>query len=93
MIGFSRDGFHWDRTNRTPFLPVSEHHGDWNWCNVQSCGGCCLIVGDELYFYCSGRTANPRHGGKSGVSTTALATMRRDGFASMDIAVGEARLR
>lgn len=83
MIGWSRDGWHWDRSNRTPFLPVSEHHGDWNWCNVQSCGGGCLIVGDQLYFYCSGRAGIP--GSKSsGVSTTSLATMRRDGFAAME---------
>jgi len=88
MIGWSRDGWHWDRSNRTPFLPVSEHHGDWNWGNVQSCGGGCLIVGDQLYFYCSGRAGIP--GSKnSGVSTTSLATMRRDGFASMDTPAGE----
>ena len=31
--------------------------GDWNWGNVQSAGGCCLIVGDQLYFYVSGRPA------------------------------------
>lgn len=90
MIGWSRDGFNWDRSDRTPFLPVSEHHGDWNWCNVQSCGGGCLVVGDQLYFYCSGRAGTPGTM-ESGVSTTGLATLRRDGFASMDApASGEA---
>lgn len=87
LIGFGRDGYHWDRANREPFIPVSEHKGDWNWGNVQSAGGGCLVVGDNLYFYVSGRAGNP---GKpeSGVSTTGLATLRRDGFASMDTPTG-----
>jgi hypothetical protein len=38
--------------------------------------------------YCSGRAGIPGTA-QSGVSTTALATLRRDGFASMDTAVGE----
>jgi hypothetical protein len=83
LAGFSRDGFHWDRPGRRALLPVSERHGDWNWGNVQSAGGGCLVVGDRLYFYCSGR-AGVRGTELSGVSTTGLATLRRDGFASMD---------
>ncbi|MFQ6098587.1 MAG: hypothetical protein ACE5O2_12745, partial [Armatimonadota bacterium] len=55
LLGFSRDGFHWHRPNRAAFIPVSERQGDWNWGNVQSAGGCCLVVGDELWFYVSGR--------------------------------------
>ena len=35
--------------------PSPRRPGDWNWGNVQSAGGCCLVVGDELYFYHSGR--------------------------------------
>ena len=54
-VGFSRDGFHWHRPDRRGFMPVSEKQGDWNWGNVQSAGGCCLVVGDQLYFYVSGR--------------------------------------
>ena len=82
-VGFSRDGFHWARPTHTPFLPVSERKGDWNWGNVQSAGGGCLVVGDRLYFYVSGR-AGVDGSNKSGVSSTGLATLRRDGFASMD---------
>ncbi len=74
-VGFSRDGFHWSRPDRRPFCPVSETPGDWNYGNVQSAGGCCLVVGDRLFFYVSGR-------GKGNV--TSLATLRRDGFASLD---------
>ena len=87
-IGFSRDGFHWDRPDRSTFLGVSQKEGDWNWANVQSAGGCCLVVGDELYFYVSGRQGRP---GTSdpGVCTTGVAMLRRDGFASMDWLPGE----
>jgi hypothetical protein len=82
-VGFSRDGFHWDRADRRAFLEVSEHVGAWNWANVQSAGGCCLVVGDRLHFYISGRRGVPGTNAP-GVCSTGLATMRRDGFASMD---------
>ena len=64
-------------------MNVSERHGDWNWGNVQSAGGICLIVRDKLYFYVSGRAGVPGSD-SSGICTTGLATLRRDGFASMD---------
>jgi hypothetical protein len=81
-VGFSRDGFHWHRPDRRAFISVSEHVGDWNWANVQSAGGCCLIVGDRLLFYVSGRQGVP---GTSdpGVCSTGVAMLRRDGFASL----------
>ena len=81
-IGFSRDGFHWDRTWRDAFISVSERQGDWNWANVQSAGGCCLVVGDHLYFYVSGRKGIPGTD-LPGQCSTGLATLRRDGFASL----------
>lgn len=34
FVGFSRDGFHWHRPNREPFVPVSNTQGDWNFGNV-----------------------------------------------------------
>lgn len=82
-LGFSRDGYHWHRPDRTAFLPVSERREDWNWGNVQSAGGGCLIVGDRLFFYVSGRTSSPEAPARH-TCTTGLATLRRDGFASMD---------
>jgi hypothetical protein len=87
-LGFSRDGFHWDRPHRSTFIGVSQTRGAWNWANIQSAGGCCLVVGDRLHFYVSGRQGRP---GTSdpGVCTTGLATLRRDGFASMDWPPGE----
>jgi len=82
-VGFSRDGFHWDRSDRQSFMPVAEQPGSWNWANIQSAGGGCLVVGDLLYFYVSGRQGDPGTE-RPGVCSTGLATLRRDGFASMD---------
>jgi hypothetical protein len=91
-VGFSRDGFHWDRPERRSFIQVSERVGSWNWANVQSAGGCCLVVGDKLHFYVSGRRGLPGTNAP-GVCSTGLATLRRDGFASMDDADEERRVR
>lgn len=88
-VGFSRDGFHWSRPDRRAFCPVSEAKDDWNWGNVQSAGGCCLIVGDQLHVYVTGSN-RPGRGWGTGLDAlyTGLATLRRDGFVSMD--AGEA---
>jgi len=96
FAGFSRDGFHWHRPYVKPLFGVSERKGDWNWGNVQSVGGCCLIVGDKLYFYHSGRAGTGRSGKHKGFwdadASTGLAVLRRDGFASMDAGNEEATL-
>ena len=85
-VGFSRDGFYWVRPTRSSgrngaFIPASNVSGTWNMGNTQSAGGCFLVVGNELWFYFSGR--NGPHGSKV-VGSTGLATLRRDGFYSMD---------
>lgn len=82
LLGFSRDGFHWSRPDRTRFLEVDEREDAWNMGNVQSVGGGCLVVGDRLFFYFSGR-AKPK-GEWDADASTGLAFLRRDGFASMD---------
>jgi hypothetical protein len=82
-VGFSRDGFHWSRPDRRAFCPVSEQKEAWNWGNVQSAGGCCLVVGDKLHFYVGG--VSGRHGTwHPDASYVGLAVLRRDGFASME---------
>jgi hypothetical protein len=79
-MGYSRDGWSWTRPDRKPVCPVCPEaeiaKGKWNAHNVQSCGGGCLIVGDELYIYSSGRATKGVY--------TGLWRMRRDGWASMD---------
>ena len=82
LLGFSRDGFHFHRPDRRRFIGVTETDGDWNWGNVQSAGGGCLVVGDKLYFYVSGRFRSDEFW--DGRGSTGLAVLRRDGFASMD---------
>ena len=81
-VGFTRDGFHWSRVSREPFISVSERQGDWNWANVQSAGGGCVINGERLHFYVSGRRGVPGTA-LPGACSTGLATLRRDGFASL----------
>lgn len=80
MLGFSRDGFHWHRPFREPVVSVSNVADTWNYGNVQSVGGGCLVVGDRLYMYHSGRTQEEE--------STGLAFFRRDGFASMEAGAG-----
>ncbi|NUQ65870.1 MAG: glycosyl hydrolase family 32 [Pirellulales bacterium] len=90
-VGFSRDGFHWSRPDRRAFCGVSENPQAWNFGNVQSAGGCCLVVGDKLYFYVGG--AAGRAGGfHPDPSCTGLAVLRRDGFTSLDAGADEATL-
>ncbi len=80
MVGYSRDGYSWFREDMTPFLPVDETEGAWNYGNLQSTAGNPLIVEDKLYFYISGRRNNTSG---NQITTTGLATLRRDGFTSM----------
>ena len=96
QIGYSRDGFHWHRPDRTAFIPSSRQWGSWNYGYIHAAGGVCLVVGDELWFYYSafsgqspllkpGQTGafeqdNAMYAG----GHTGLATLRRDGFASME---------
>ena len=80
LLGYSRDGWSWFRGDFTPFCAVDDNTDAWNNGNIQSAVGSPLIVGDKLYFYMSGRRLNDA---KKEVISTGLATLRRDGFASM----------
>jgi len=81
LTGYSRDGFHWQRPWREPLVGVT--YDRWNIGNVQSVGGGFLTVGDKLFIYYSARGIPLRKDGLLDGST-GLATLRRDGFASMD---------
>lgn len=85
LLGFSRDGFHWDRPYRGRFIACTWDTDNWRYGNVQSVAGGPLVVGDKLYFYFSGH-AKARDDGEhwDAGAATGLATLRRDGFASMD---------
>jgi len=79
-VGFSRDGFHWVRPTRgggrNAFIAATNVEGTWNAYNTQSSGGGFLVVGDELWFYFSGRSLRKP---AIGVGSTGLAVLRRDG--------------
>lgn len=80
VVGYSRDGgYSWQRDDMNPFIAINESAGSYLGGNLQSAIGSPIIVGDKLYFYFSAR----RMENKTEVTTTGLATMRRDGFASM----------
>lgn len=83
--GFSRDGFHFSRENRTPFLRCTRTPGDWNRGYLHACGGLCMVTPEKLLFPVAGFSGeSPRYGGNlyAGAST-GLAELRRDGFASL----------
>lgn len=88
-VAYSRDGFNWDRTDREEFICAERHPGAWDRGYVQSVGGICAVVGDELWFYYIGFSGRDnlrsnvyeRNGMHYGGST-GMAVMRRDGFVS-----------
>jgi hypothetical protein len=85
-LGFSRDGFHWQRPDRRAFIPATRTEGSWDRAYLHSTAGVCLIDGDRLLFpYCafSGIAPDGSRGIYHGASV-GLATLRRDGFASLD---------
>lgn len=89
-VSFSRDGFHWDRSNRDAFIAASRKEGKWDRGYVQSVGGLFSVNKDELRFYYTGFQGDSskleRDGFFNGMYANGglgLAVMRRDGFASM----------
>ncbi|MDD2598083.1 MAG: glycosyl hydrolase family 32 [Kiritimatiellae bacterium] len=89
-FAYSRDGFHWDRPDRTIDIPA-ERKDLWDRGYVQSLGNICCIQGDRLWIYYTGfqgdasRTNNNwMKNGMYDRGATGVAFLRRDGFASMD---------
>ena len=69
--------------SRRRFCRCRNSVGDWNWANVQSAGGCCLSSATSCTsMSAAGRACRARN--LPGICSTGLATLRRDGFASMD---------
>jgi hypothetical protein len=84
-LGFSRDGFHWQRPDRRPFIAATRREGDWDRAYLHGTTGVCAVMDDQLWFpYCaySGVAPSGTRGMYTGGSI-GLATLRRDGFASM----------
>ena len=96
-VGFSRDGFNWVRPTRgagpnNAFIASTDLPNTWNGYNTQSVGGGFLVVGDQLYFYFSGRNSPHNLENAATLRQTGLATLRRDGFYSMEAGAAEGTL-
>ena len=87
QLAFSRNGKSWTRPDRTDFLANSPRKGDCDYGNIDEAGNP-IRVGDRLWFYYSGRSqlhnAPPNDDGR-----LCLATLRADGFRSVDAAKAE----
>jgi hypothetical protein len=85
QFAYSRDGFHWDRPDRTPFLASSRKAGDWDRGYLHTTSGICNIVGEKLYFFYGGWSGlGPKGPPVYSGGAVGVAFLRRDGFASMD---------
>lgn len=86
-LAYSRDGFHWHRPDRRSFIASTNREGDWDRGYIQSVGGVCAVVGDELWFFYSGAKGGDKdrdpEGGMYANRSMGIAKLRRDGFASM----------
>ncbi|MBQ7384048.1 MAG: glycosyl hydrolase family 32 [Clostridia bacterium] len=90
---YSRDGFNFERPVRgvgNAFIPAARCDGRWDYGYVQSVTGGVVVYDDELRIYyagfsgqsqnAEGETVYEAHSG----GALGLATLRRDGFASLD---------
>ncbi|MDP4790826.1 MAG: hypothetical protein NWR99_03005, partial [Verrucomicrobiales bacterium] len=85
-LGFSRDGFHWDRPDRRGFIRGEREEGAWDRAYLHTTTGVFVVLEDQLVFpYCA--YSGDAGGGKGdiyGGASIGLASLRRDGFASME---------
>lgn len=86
---YSRDGFNWERPDRTPFIEATRQDGDKDKGYLHSTAGGVIVFDDELWFYYSGFSGEYTIGdvtvkGTLIGGTISLAKLRRDGFASLD---------
>jgi hypothetical protein len=91
FVATSRDGFHWERSSRTPLVAVAEDNNVWDSGNIQSVGNLFAEVDDELWIYYSGRPGGHKgywggDGNRPSYAATGLAKLRKDGFFSIDAA-------
>jgi len=89
QVSFSRDGFYYDRPNRNAFISASRTEGTWDYGYLQSATGGVIVYDDFIRIYYSGfsgdfaKDALVWEGAYVGGSV-GYATLRRDGFASMN---------
>ena len=97
-FAYSRDGFHFDRPDRTPAIESEGWDSKkWDAGYVQNIANILVVKDEKLYFYYSANAGNPKRLGIGGFScdlngaydhgASGLAVLRRDGFASMRPAI------
>ena len=89
-VGFSRDGFHWHRPSREPFLAGTRREGDWDRGYLHGTTGVFVVLGEKLVFPYTGFSGIGPDGSRGMYhgASIGLASLRRDGFASMDADAG-----
>ncbi len=84
-LGYSRDGFYYARPDREAILESSRDTSTWDCGYLHPLNTVCVIVGEELRFYYTGyRGVKGMPGTDLENCSLGFATMRRDGFVSLD---------
>jgi len=103
-FAYSRDGYHFSRPDRTMDIMSENRDGTWDRGYVQSLGNLCVVRGDTLWFYYIGFAGDKNklwHKGEPGTSmdsgmyangATGVATLRRDGFVSLNAGAAPATI-
>jgi hypothetical protein len=89
---YSRDGYNFTRPSRESIIKSSIYKGAWDRGYIQSVGGVSVVNGDELWIYYIGFAGDESYAeGHSWFTNgcyrngaTGIATLRRDGFVSMN---------
>jgi hypothetical protein len=76
-------------TQEAVFIPYGRHKKDWDWGSTYTCHQPLLVGDDKIRIYYLGRTGrhwSSYHGDKTPTKGLGLATLRLDGFVSIDAA-------
>ena len=87
QLAYSRDGVNYPRPSRAAFIVCARQPGTWNRAYLHAANGVCCLVGEELWFYFGAWSGQSQRKDAEYVmagGSVGLATLRRDGFASMD---------
>ena len=80
----SRDGRHWHRPFRQPFLPISDDPSTWIYNGNKFFSSPPVRRGDELWFYFTGYTPKLWKNRHRPVGAVCLGTLRVDGWVSVE---------
>jgi len=83
QLASSRDGVKWERAgDRRTFIPNGPP-ADWD-SRIIQCACRSVVLADKILIYYNGTRLKHGEGGRSSKSQIGLATLRRDGFVSLD---------